>query len=258
MEIALLCLMLCFPVEATLRVFPDRSQFFRYENITLTCTAPDNSGSWKVKRNTSTETSAVCKFGWGIPGESSCIIESAYPSDTGVYWCESKQRGSSNTVSFTVTDDILILESPILPVMEGDMVALSCLYKEEDQVEITTNFSAVFYKDDVFIGTEPAGKMILRDVSKSHEGSYKCGHSRHGKSLQSLLTVKVHQPENNSTATPPLMSKPKLLCTILLFILYTGILTLAIYTYRKWAQVRAEANRGSFSSSGAGMKDDLY
>ena len=92
-----------FPVEATLRVFPDRSQFFRYENITLTCTAPDNSGSWKVKRNTSTETSAVCKFGWGIPGESSCIIESAYPSDTGLYWCESKQSGSSNTVNFTVT-----------------------------------------------------------------------------------------------------------------------------------------------------------
>lgn len=74
--------------------------------------------------------------------------------------------------------------------MEGDTVALSCLYKEEDQVEITTNLSAVFYKDDVFIGTEPAGKMIIRDVSKSHEGSYKCGNSRHGKSLQSLLTVK--------------------------------------------------------------------
>lgn len=91
---------------------------------------------------------------------------------------------------FFISDDILILESPILPVMEGDTVALSCLYKEEDQVEITTNLSAVFYKDDVFIGTEPAGKMIIRDVSKSHEGSYKCGNSRHGKSLQSLLTVK--------------------------------------------------------------------
>ncbi|KAM8747450.1 Fc receptor-like protein 5 [Acanthopagrus schlegelii] len=246
MEIALLCLMLSFPVEATLRVFPDRSQFFRYENITLTCTAPDNSGSWKVKRNTSTETSAVCKFGWGIPGESSCIIESAYPSDTGLYWCESKQSGSSNTVNFTVTDDVLILESPLLPVTEGDTVTLSCLYKEEDQVEITKGFSAAFYKDDVFIGTEPAGQMILQDVSKSNEGFYKCGNSTHRTSLQSLLTVKVRQPESVSTATPPLMSKPKLLCTILLFFLYTGILILAIYTYRKWAQVQAEAKRGSF------------
>ncbi|XP_073331112.1 Fc receptor-like protein 5 [Pagrus major] len=243
MEIALLCLMLCFPVEATLRVTPNNAQFFRYDVINLTCT--DDSSSWKVKRNTSTTTSAVCTFGWGIPGESSCIIQSAYPSDTGLYWCESEQGGRSNAVNFTVTDDVVILESPLHPVTEGDTVTLRCLHKDEDEVETTSDFSAAFYKDDVYIGTESAGKMILLEVSKSHEGFYKCEHPGNGSSPQSLLTVKVRpQPLNIPTSTPPLISLARLLSTILLFILYTAILILAIYTYRKWAKVRAEAKRG--------------
>lgn len=88
---------------ATLSVVPDRSQFFRYEKVALRCAVPEHSGGWSLKRNTSSQTSEVCKVSWGVLSESSCNIEDAYPSDTGVYWCESQQGACSNRVNIAVT-----------------------------------------------------------------------------------------------------------------------------------------------------------
>lgn len=91
------------PPAATLSVTPDRSQFFRYETLSLTCAAPANSSGWSVRRNTSFQTSKVCGIGWGVMAKTSCNIENAYQSDTGEYWCESPQGGCSNKVNITVT-----------------------------------------------------------------------------------------------------------------------------------------------------------
>ncbi|XP_014877050.1 uncharacterized protein LOC106939227 [Poecilia latipinna] len=194
------------------------------------------------------KTTEECKRGWGIPRESSCNIEDAYPTDTGEYWCESEQGERSNKVNLTVTDKTVILESPSYPVFEGQNVTLGCSYKEP-YGKSTSDFDAEFYRDDVFIGREKPGKMII----EAKEGFYKCRHPFKGESLKSWLEVRARVPQAEvSPPSPPSPLSPppgpdvpwiRVISFILLFILYTIILILCVYTYRKWARAKTDMKR---------------
>lgn len=78
----------------------------------------------------------------------------------------------------------MILQSPVLPVMEGDSITLLCKSKPPH-----SNLSAVFYKDGSVIRTESTGHMTIPHVSLSDEGLYKCHISQHGESPPSWITV---------------------------------------------------------------------
>ncbi|XP_071316106.1 Fc receptor-like protein 5 isoform X2 [Trachinotus anak] len=237
-------LSLCVFMSATLSIHPDRSQFFRYETLTLSCAVPENFSGWTLMRNTSSEAFVSSEVGWGRQSGSSCSIRGVYSSDSGVYWCKSEKGECSNVLNITVTNGVVILESPALPVTEGDQVTLRCSHKERYAEKSTSHFNASFYKDNVFIGTHPEGKMIFSSVSKLNEGFYKCQHPTKGESVQSLLAVRVKpKPTVVVPTTPPIMTLPRLVCTVLLFILYTVIMILCIYVYRRRAQARADAKR---------------
>ena len=77
----------------------------------------------------------------------------------------------------------MILESPALPVMEGDNVTLQC------RKEGASKGRANFYKDGLLVNTSSAGELIIHSVSKSDEGLYKCSISGLGESAESWLAV---------------------------------------------------------------------
>lgn len=81
----------------------------------------------------------------------------------------------------------MILQSPALPVMEGDTLTLFCHHKIAHNHKTSSNFSANFYKDGVFIGN--ATNITFSAVSKADEGLYKCKHPTKGESPQSWLAV---------------------------------------------------------------------
>ncbi|XP_028420620.1 low affinity immunoglobulin gamma Fc region receptor II-b-like [Perca flavescens] len=103
--------------------------------------------------------------------------------DGGVYWCESREGATSNVTTITVTGGPVILQSPVLPVMEGEDLTLTCTTKN------SSNLPADFYKDGSFIRTEPAGHMTIHHVSRSDEGLYRCNISSVGESPPSWVSV---------------------------------------------------------------------
>ncbi|XP_028419693.1 low affinity immunoglobulin gamma Fc region receptor II isoform X1 [Perca flavescens] len=172
-------------VIATLRVVPNRSQFFQYESVTLSCGPLGNSSGWRVKRNTSTNINESCDS----KNETDCSISELYPFDTDVYWCESAAGECSNTVNITVIGaGGVILESPVLPVMEGDSVTLRCRTKTTSSFNLTADF----YKDGRLIRSSSTGNLTIHSVSNSDAGLYKCNVSGAGESPDGWLTVRGH------------------------------------------------------------------
>ncbi|XP_052369750.1 low affinity immunoglobulin gamma Fc region receptor II-like [Oncorhynchus keta] len=180
---------------ASLSISPDRPQFFEYESVSLSCEVQGNSAGWRVVRNSERGILSECNSTWGELKGSSCIV-SLIPSDSGVYWCESGSGEHSNAVNITVHDGAVILESPALPVTEGDSVTLRCRYQVTP-----SDLTADFYKDGSLIRTETTGEMTIPAVSKSDEGLYKCTNSE-GESPESWMTVTAGAVILESPALP--------------------------------------------------------
>ncbi|XP_062371972.1 Fc receptor-like protein 5 [Sardina pilchardus] len=162
------------------------SQIFTSESLSLSCGVQGNSTGWTLRWFTGRGGGSECSTDWRSETGSSCSISSASPSDSGVYWCQSESGEQSNPVNITVYHGDVILESPVHPVTEGDLLSLRCRYRRQ-----LSNISADFYKDGTLLQTSTTGEMTIPAVSKSHEGLYECRHPDKGESPESWITVKV-------------------------------------------------------------------
>ncbi|XP_033465409.2 high affinity immunoglobulin gamma Fc receptor I-like isoform X2 [Epinephelus lanceolatus] len=114
-------------------------------------------------------------------------IHSVYKSDEGLYKCYISGAGVSpeSWMAIRAKCGDVILESPALPVTEGEAVTLRCRNKKTP-----SDLRAGFYKDGILIRNSSTGEMTISSVSKSDEGLYKCRISGAGESVASLLAVR--------------------------------------------------------------------
>ncbi|CAI5660961.1 unnamed protein product [Oreochromis niloticus] len=162
-----------------LRVVPNRSQFFEYEPVTFHCEGVSHyNGVHKLRGKIKSCTNEKTATG------SSCSIKNLYTDESGELICETEGGEKSNIINITVTAGSVILESPAVPVMEGEAVTLSCRNKTT-----SSSFTAEFYKDGLPIRNSSTGNMTIGRVSKSDEGLYKCSISGAGESPVSWLNV---------------------------------------------------------------------
>ncbi|XP_035989857.1 Fc receptor-like protein 5 [Fundulus heteroclitus] len=224
-ETSLLWLICKYTTGFTLR---SRSQFFKLDSVSLSCEEDNSSAGWTVRRNTTRRTRTQCGDGWGKPAGSTCTISSLYKHDSGVYWCESREGAASSSIQLTVTGGSVILQSPVLPVMEGDDVTLSCHTKTAP-----SNLPAAFYKDGSFIRTEPAGHMTLHHVTSSDEGLYRCSISGHGESPSSRISVSA-PPTSEATPSTSASLQVRLVCHLVVFCPYfiSTLLLVSLYQHK--------------------------
>ncbi|XP_039457047.1 low affinity immunoglobulin gamma Fc region receptor III-like [Oreochromis aureus] len=205
MEIRALCIRLLISImillcvqdqkvdAVSLRVVPNRLQFFEYESVTFHCEGVDYC---EVVHKFKGKVEACSKTNKRTATGSSCMIKTVYTEDSGEYWYETERGTRSNSINISVTDSPVILESPGVPVLMEETVTLSCRNKIASY-----NLTADFYKDGCPIYQSSTGNMAIHRVSKSDEGLYKCSISGVGESPESWLKV-TDMTHSSSAATP--------------------------------------------------------
>ncbi|XP_024916795.1 uncharacterized protein LOC112487864 isoform X1 [Cynoglossus semilaevis] len=194
----------------SLTVRPNLQQFFSKDVLYMSC----DQGGQRIRRTTGGQTEP-----WTAQRQTGLS-----PSDSGLYWCETSDGRTSESVNITVVppDCPLILEIPALPVMTGGTVTFLCRTKDGSRT------AAFFFRNSTDIGGRTVHQQVtLGHIQPSDEGFYSCSTNLLGSSLKSWLRVQGHAP---STAPPPLSpSTPPLLPSVSVFRLFSHLVVVCLF-----------------------------
>ncbi|XP_055012408.1 Fc receptor-like protein 5 [Boleophthalmus pectinirostris] len=179
--------------RASVKVTPNVAQFWEYHNVSVSC--EDFGPDWTVWRFTKSGDLSGCGSGWGKIRISGCHMNVKH-YDSGIYWCESKYRESSDTINITVTGGPVILETPV-QLEEGLEVVLRCRFKSGAQ-----NLKVDFYRDEVLIKSSPEPQTTIR-FRRDQQGAYTC--KDHDNNHHSLP---VHMYLQDNSPAPVLVLSP--------------------------------------------------
>ncbi|XP_071386781.1 sialoadhesin-like [Centroberyx affinis] len=171
---------------ASLSISPNRSQHFVDDCVLLSCEVQGNSSGWRLMMLRNDGVLSECSPSIQGPLGPTCNITRIYIYEAGVYWCEFGTREYSNAINVTVAGGDTLLESPVLPLAEGDSLTLRCLVK----AGINPDIEVKFYKDGSLIKTEAMNVMTIANILKSDEGMYKCKVPAHSQSPRSWVAVR--------------------------------------------------------------------
>ncbi|XP_034531935.1 low affinity immunoglobulin gamma Fc region receptor III-like isoform X2 [Notolabrus celidotus] len=222
---------------------PQRLHFFEYEYITLNCEGFTGSTEWRVMKN-----NPLKATGWENSVRS-LSIGPAFEVHSGEYWCENGEGERSNALNIVVTAGDVILESPVLPLMEGQTVTLRCKKRLS-----SNNFVADFYKDGGFKETGYKGKMTIHNVSVSDEGLYKCSISGAGESPESRLTVGAYIEQE----TPPPPRRGSSHITTWLSVFFSVCFVAVLLSVGGLLHYRKSRVRGFFSHGSTTESAQIY
>ncbi|XP_029310485.1 high affinity immunoglobulin gamma Fc receptor I-like isoform X2 [Cottoperca gobio] len=192
-------------------VLPDSLQFFEYGSFSVSCELFSGSTEWRVVRklnkgstNPSSWNSSAASFSFSLTME----------KHSGEYWCEDAAGNTSGAVHISISAGSVILEVPARPVLEGHDVVLPCKNQNSQSKHI-----ADFYKDGSMLQTSYRNNFIIRNVSRSDAGLYRCSISGVGASPESRLTVSTQSTvssfqEDTPSSAPPSPAPPSLLWTV--------------------------------------------
>uniref|UniRef100_A0A669BKU2 Sialoadhesin n=1 Tax=Oreochromis niloticus TaxID=8128 RepID=A0A669BKU2_ORENI len=157
-------------------------------------------------------------------------IYRASKSDQGSYKCYISGHGESPSSWLLIQEreyTPVILQSPVLPVMKGDNVTLLCESRNSQ-----SDIPATFYKNESIIGTALRSHMIIYNVTKSHEGIYKCNMSVGVSAFSWLFIIDPEDPDAPTSDPHKNLSSLGILRYILVYFPYVISTFLMVSIYR--------------------------
>ncbi|MBN3298240.1 CEAM5 protein, partial [Amia calva] len=169
------------PPRVWLSLSPEWTVLFPKESVTLRCGLTGDSSAGQYNWYRAAEGKATEPVQCQKTNGDNCLVTFKDKSHNGLYWCEAQTEGErSASVHIRVVDHKVILQTPPLPLTEGDNVTLVC----RDKSTFRNDSAYTFFKDNKTLSDTTQNILRISPVRKDAEGIYRCQHSLDSEEVQ--------------------------------------------------------------------------